>query len=507
MFRSAFLRSIAVLVLLGPAAASAFSQEISGQYAHGRLAAAAAIEKVLVEAIAGAEKSVVAIARVRKDRPGETFTFEPRPDAFGRTTITTNAPDPTDPDFIPNEYGTGVVVDRRGLILTAYHVLGEDSDYYVRTHDRKVYRAWIKAADPRSDLAVLAVSATNTAAVDLLPIKLGDATGLKKGRIVIALGNPYAIARDGQPSAAWGIVANLNRKAPPIRRGHTGPDEIDSSGKRTLHHFGTLIQTDAKLNLGTSGGPLLDLDGRMVGLCVSLAAFAGYETAAGYAIPVDKTFRRVVDTLKTGREVEYGFLGIQPANLRPQEILTGMQGIRVDRVVSGTPAARPGGLKTDDIITAVDGRPIHEADSLVLEMGRLPVESVARLSVIRDGRRRTLDVTLAKYPVRGRKIITTPSPAWRGMRIDYPTAVVDADGRARGRMVYYDDGVIVTDVQQGTAAWEAGLRPGMRISRVGRTPVRTPNQFRAAVAGRQGSVQLRLADDDENPLRTVAPES
>ena len=495
MFRSAFFRSIAVLVLLGPAAASVFSQEISGR------AAAAAIENVLVEAIAGAEKSVVAIARVRKDRPGETFTFEPRPDAFGRTTITTTAPEPTDPDFIPNEYGTGVVVGRRGVILTAYHVLGEDSDYYVRTHDRKVYRAWIKAADPRSDLAVLAVSATNTAAMDLLPIELGDAASLKKGRIVIALGNPYAIARDGQPSAAWGIVANLARKAPPE------PDEIDSSGKRTLHHFGTLIQTDAKLNLGTSGGPLLDLDGRMVGLCVSLAASAGYETSAGYAIPVDKTFRRVVDTLKTGREVEYGFLGIQPANLRPQEMLTGMQGIRVDRVVSGTPAARPGGLKIDDVITAVDGRPIHEADSLVLEMGRLPVESVARLSVIRDGRRRTLDVTLAKYPVRGRKVVTTPSAAWRGMRIDYPTAVIDADGRPRGRMVYYDDGVIVTDVQQGTAAWEAGLRRGMRISRVGRTPVRTPNQFRAAVAGRQSSVQLRLADDDENPVRTVAPES
>ena len=317
---------------------------------------------------------------------------------------------------------------------------------------------------------------------------------------MVTLCTPYAIARDGQVSAAWGIVANLARKAPPR------PDETDSSGKRTLHHFGTLIQTDAKLNLGTSGGPLLNLDGEMVGLCVSLAATAGYETAAGYAIPVDQTFRRVVDTLKTGREVEYGFLGIQPANLQPREILAGTRGIRVDRVVSGTPAARPGGLKPDDIVTAVGNRPIYEADSLVLEVGRLPVEAPARLSVIRDGRRRTLEVTLAKFPVPGKKIVTTRRPPWRGMRIDYPTALVDPDGRPQGGLVFHDDGVIVTEVEEGTASWEAGLRRGMRISQVGRTSVRTPREFRAAVARQSGPVQLRLADA-ENPLRTVTPGS
>lgn len=490
MFRSILVRSITALVLLGPAVSAVAAQETSG------LAAAAAIEKVLVEAIAGAEKSVVAIARVRKERPGETFGLEFRPDAFDRTTVARTAPQPTDPDFIPSQYGTGVVVDRRGLILTAYHVLGEDSDYYVRTHDRKVYRAWIKGADPRSDLAVLAIDA-----VDLVPITFGDASGLKKGQIVIALGNPYAIARDGQPSAAWGIVANLARKAHPV------PDETDSSGKQTLHHFGTLIQTDAKLNLGTSGGPLLDLSGRMIGLCVSLAAAVGYETPAGYAIPVDDTFRRVVETLKTGREVEYGFLGIEPANLLPREILAGMQGIRVDRVFPGTPAARPGGLKQDDVITAVGGRPIYEADSLVLEMGKLPVESEARLSVIRDGRRRSVDVILAKYPLRGRKIVTTPAPAWRGIRVDYPTAAVDSDLPASRRTVFFGEGVIVTDVQQGTPAWEAGLRGGMRVSHVGRTPVNTPKQFHAAVANRPGPVPLRLAEEDENSVRTVPPES
>ena len=206
------------------------------------------MEKAMVDAIARAEKSVVAIARVRKELPGEAIRFEFRPDAFGRRSAPAVPSQPTDRNFVPNEYGTGVVVDSRGLILTAYHVLGEDSEYYVTTSDRKLYRAWVKAADPRSDLAVLGIDVASAASVDLPAIAFGDATTLRKGQIVLALGNPHAIARDGQASASWGIVANLARKAPPA------PEDSDPTGRRTLHHFGTLIQTDAKLNLGTSGG-------------------------------------------------------------------------------------------------------------------------------------------------------------------------------------------------------------------------------------------------------------
>ncbi|MBN2290970.1 MAG: trypsin-like peptidase domain-containing protein, partial [Pirellulales bacterium] len=273
---------------------SAVAQEPSG------LQVAAAIERTLVDVIAQNEKSVVAIARVRKEEPVKDFNIELKPDAFGRRFAPLGKPGPTDPDFIPNQYASGVIIDPGGLILTAYHSLGENSEYFVTTSDRNVYQAKVRAADPRSDLAVLSIEANGLPA-----IQFGDSSRLKKGCIVIALGNPYAIARDGQVSAAWGIVANMARKSPPT-------DDYDLSGKTTLHHYGTLIQTDAKLNLGTSGGPLLDLSGRMVGLVTSLPPATGYEQPAGYAIPVDKTFRRVVDTLKQGREVEYGFLGIQP---------------------------------------------------------------------------------------------------------------------------------------------------------------------------------------------------
>ena len=465
-----------------------FAQETSSE-----LEAVAAIEKTFVDVIARTEKSVVAIARVRRERPGEVFQLEPRPDPFGRRPLPLAPPQPTDPDFIPNEYAAGVIVGP-GLVLTAAHVLGDESDYYVTTIQHKVYKATVRAADPRSDLAVLAIAAT-----DLPAVGFGNADELKKGQIVIGLGNPYAIARDGQPSAAWGIVANLQRKAPAT------PSESDPTGRPALYHYGTLIQTDAKLGLGTSGGPLLNLRGEMVGLSVALAAAAGYETAGGYAIPVDATFRRAVETLKRGREVEYGFLGIQPMNLSQEEVLRGVQGMRVLQVIPGTPAARFG-LRPGDVIAAVDGTPLHDADGLVLNVGKLPADAVTRLSVWRSGTMRTVSVELSKYAVRGRKIVTETDPLWRGLRVEYPTAVVDEEGRLRFNSSIGENAVAVVEVAEGSPAAAAGLRRGMLITHVDRLPVRTPKEFALAAARNRGPVQLRLAGDEKNPIRTVGPE-
>jgi len=482
------------IVLVGLTGPAAFAQEPSG------LQAAAALEKLLTESIARAEPSVVAIARVRREGPDETIRPEFHPDPFQRRPAPLRPPQPTDPNFVPTEYGTGVVVDRRGLVLTAYHVLREDSDYYVTVQDRKVYRAWVKAADPRSDLAVLALEGAQAASANLQPIVFGDGGSLRKGQIVLTLGNPYAMARDGQASAGWGIVANLARKPPPV------PQDPAAAGKRTLHHFGTLIQTDAKLNLGTSGGPLVNLRGEMVGLCVALAAAAGYESSAGYAIPVDATFHRVLEVLKQGREVEYGFLGIQPVNLQPEEVLAGLRGARADNVVRGTPAAR-WGLRNNDIITSVDGAAVHDTDALYLEVGKLAPQSIAHLGVLRSGRPQTIDVTLSKYPVLGKKIVTQRPEAWRGLRVDYPSAYVDSEQPARGGDLFVDEAVVVSEVEPGSPAAQAGARRGMLISHVDGKPVRTPQEFRAALADKAGPVELRLTLVDRPTAIVVPPGS
>jgi len=438
------------------------------------------LEGAVVDVVAEASPSVVAISQVRKRAPGENLNFEIRPGPLGMPMVPQRLPGPEDADYIPTEFATGVVIDRAGLVLTAYHVLRPNSEYFITTNEHKRYRAWIKAADPRSDLAVLAVEAGH-----LKPIQLGDAATVRRGQFVVALGNPYAIARDGQASASWGIVANLNRKAPPA------PDETDSVGKTTLHHFGTLIQTDAKLNLGTSGGALVDLKGRMIGLTTSLAAVSGFESAAGYAYPVDDTFRRVIDTLRRGREVEYGFLGVKPDSLSSTEILGGLHGIRVRHVEPGS-RAETFGLKPEDVITAVNGVPIHDADGLVREVGRLPVEASVRLSVLRDKDERIVEVKLSKFPIRGTKIVTDPKPDWRGLHVEYTTAVVDPDVRKMAGMRFFDDRIVVVDVETDSPAWTAGLRPGNLITHVGRRAVKTPAEFSSAVGGARGDIRLRI---------------
>ncbi|MGO8746900.1 MAG: trypsin-like peptidase domain-containing protein [Thermoguttaceae bacterium] len=492
------VRSIGLAILLS---LWVTGQSMCAQPPETAFGAAAALEGVMVEAIARVEKSVVAIARVRKEQATEKLAPELRPDPFNRRLLPSRRPKPTEPEFIPNEFATGVVIDSHGLILTVYHVLGEESDYYVTTPHRKVYRARIIAADPRSDLAVLALDDFAGAAVDALdfpPIVLGDGASLRKGQIVLSLGNPYGIAADGQASACWGIVSNLARKAP------SAPDEWDMSGKSTIHHFGTLIQTDAKLNWGTSGGALLNLRGEMVGLVTSLPMTPGCEEAAGYAIPVDSTFRRILGVLKTGKEVEYGFLGIEPKSLTTDEVLRGVQGVRVSRVVPGTPAFRFG-IRSGDLIAAVNSIPIHDADGLVLEVGRLPVESVVQLNVIHRGSEAHVEVPLTKYRVRGKKIVTVPAPEWRGMRVDYSSVADDALQSGPSDPVLLDQAVLVTDVSQGTPAWQAGLRPGMFISQVDYASVHTPKEFHAAVAKKTGIVRLRLAAEEGGSAERIVP--
>jgi serine protease Do len=377
-------------------------------------------------------------------------------------------------------------------------VLGEESDYYVTAYHRTAYRAKVIASDPRSDLAVLAPEApalSGTGATEFLPIALGDADSLKKGQIVISLGNPYAIRRDGQPSAGWGVVANLARKAPP------SPDEEDPVGKSTIHHFGTLIETDARLNLDTSGAPLVNLKGEMVGLATAIPSVVGFQESAGYAIPVDATFRRALEALKQGREVEYGFLGIQLGNLTSNDVARGLPGTRVERVIPGLPAARHG-LKSGDLVMAVNGVPVRDSDELVRQISKYPLQTAVKLAVRRGERKLDLEVPLTKFRMRGHRVVTAADPAWRGMRVDYATAVQDVYSSAASFPL--GEALAVTDVERGTPAWDAGLRPGMLVSHVERAAVHTPKEFRAAVAKKTGPVALRVAGESGEPVeRTV----
>lgn len=469
---------------------SAMAQEPTG------LQAAAAIEQAMVNAIGTAEKSVVSIARISNDgtpagrddlpfgRPGN-----PRMIRGGAS----EPDDPRDPEFVPKEFATGVVIDAKGLILTAYHCVLKGDLHKITTINRKLFNTSIYAADPRSDLAVLKVDADQKIADDdFVPIKFGDAKKLRKGQIVVTLGNPFGIARDGQVSASWGIVSNLSRKLGPKPQGE----------EPTLHQFGTLIQTDARLNWGTSGGALVNLKGEMVGLTTSLAAGGGFEQAAGYAIPIDDTFRRVVDTLKQGKEVEYGFLGISPGKIVRPEMAAGRHGLMVHNVTPDGPAARAG-VQDGVMVTHINGEPVYDFDDLRLLVGRFAAGATTTLTYEQPefGQTRVATVALAKYRKHSlskarEPIISVAEPMWRGLQVDYATAVVEL---RVSRFTRITTRVAISEVLPDSPAAKAGLATGMFLSNVGNTPIDSPADFRNAVAKLKGPVTLQIIGDFDSP--------
>ena len=261
-------------------------------------------------------------------------------------------------DFISFDFGSGVVIGDRGEILTAFHVVRGAAQLKVRGPGRVSFDAEVIAADPRSDLAVIApVQQADADRPRLKPIAIGDASRLRKGSFLVVLGNSFNAARnDGSPSASWGILSNVARRL---------DSESDGDGpcptRTKLQEFSTLLQLDAKLNLGMSGGAVINLKGELVGITTTASSPAGFDIQAGYAIPMDRMGRRAVETLKQGKEVEYGLLGISsdPEGTN-----------RVNRVILNSPASL-GLLQDKDEILAVNDRPIVDFDSLIVHDQRL----------------------------------------------------------------------------------------------------------------------------------------
>ena len=481
------------------------------------LAAAAALEQAFIKVIAAVEPSVVSILRYRLPRPA---IFQ-RDDPFRMQQDEQRMAEaqPEHPDFVPNEFGAGIIIQsplnrEERLILTNYHVVkggpifgqaaGEAADVriYIRFADRSGCQADILAADPRSDLAVLKLR-TDTGDVrlsDLKPLALGDGSRIRKGQIVLALGNPYAMARDGSASASWGMVSNIGRRAAPIEN-----LRFDSEARKqeTMHHFGTLVQVSLPLDLGASGGPLLNLRGELIGLTTSLAALHGYEKSAGHAVPLDEGTRRVIESLSQGYEVEYGLLGIAPETVL-RHMAAGLDqpsAARAQVVRAGSPAA-VAGLREQDAIVAVDSVPIYSHSDLMREIGNRAPGSVVRMriwsSYRRGGRLSDVQVTLAKWPpINEDEIIATrerPERTWRGLVVDYGTGRV----RFTPRQEQYDV-VLVRDVSPECRAFAANsaserieLQPGDFITHVEGQRVRNPEEFRRAVENLARDARLTL---------------
>ena len=387
--------------------------------------------------------------------------------------------DLSDPTHVPESYGSGVVIDAAGLVLTNYHVVNGATKIFVRLPGDKGSYADIYAADPRSDLAVLKL---------LLPprnlcfLRLGHGEDVRKGQIVLALTNPFAAGfHDASPGASWGIVSNLRQRAP-----NAPPREEERT--RTLHHYGTLIQIDTRVNLGCSGGALVNLQGEFIGLTSSLAALTGTDPG-GFAVPLNAGMRRIIERLKEGKEVEYGFLGI---SFKPEP--TNGIGVMIDRVAANSSAARAG-LEASCWLVKIDNQPIHNSDELFLAIGTALAGSRVRLEVATrlHGPLRTYVAELGKYYVPGQVIAFNRPPARGGLRVDYSSTLI----RNNGDQYTVPEGVVIREVLPGTPAEEAHLHMDQLITQVNGQPVNTPAEYDRAVRQAAGSVELTLGNNEK----------
>jgi S1-C subfamily serine protease len=299
--------------------------------------------------------------------------------------------------------GSGFVLDDDGHVATNAHVvttgdrppLARADEVYVEFADGGRVAARILGEDPNSDVALLKV---DPAGLDLTPLALGSTENLHVGEPVAAIGSPFG----ERQSLSVGVISAVDR-------------DIQSL---TNYRIGDALQTDAAINQGNSGGPLLDGQGRVVGINSQIKSASGGGEGVGFAVPVG-TVRRAVEQLRASGRVEYGFLGVETRDLYPQLArhleLPARHGALVVEVLDGSPAQRAGLRgssgsteflgeqipRGSDAIIAVDSRPLEQRYDLTDLVGLKRPGQTVRLEIIRDGRRRTVSVRLGKRPEAG----------------------------------------------------------------------------------------------------------
>lgn len=278
---------------------------------------------------------------------------------------------------VPEEagVGSGVIFDKKGLILTNNHVVAVAEKLRVTLPDGRSFDGTVVGADPRGDLAVVQIAAEN-----LPTAELGDSDRLEIGEWVVAIGN--ALALDGGPTVTVGVVGALDRY-------------ITTSDGNVLFD---LIQTDAAINPGNSGGPLLDLSGQVIGVNTAMAQAPG--AGIGFAIAINRVKPAVAELIANGR-VSRPWLGIQPvsvnASLAAQYGLPTQEGVLVARLERGGPAAAAG-VRVGDVVVAIEGEPIRSVVSLTKTMVKYRAGQKVKVTVARAAGQQVYVLALEELP-------------------------------------------------------------------------------------------------------------
>jgi serine protease Do len=357
--------------------------------------------------------------------------------------------------------GSGVIISPDGYIVTNNHVIDGAVDIRVTMSNREVLSAKLVGADPLTDLAVIKVNGTN-----LPSVPWGNSASLHPGQTVLAFGNPYGF----RFTVTRGIISALNRPNP------------DASDRRKPGEF---IQTDAAINPGNSGGALVDARGELIGINTFLISSSGSFAGMGFAIP-SQIVQPTVETLIRDGKITHAFIGVQIADLTPDNAkffeMKKAEGAVISDVQPDAPGAKAG-LRTGDVITELDGKPVTDAGQLQMLVGQKRPGDTIRLGVVRDSKTTSIPVTLeALGGGKGSETAGGERGKGRwGMRLADLTPDVRNELQADDQRSVH--GAIVQDVQPGSPADNAGLQRGDVIMEVNRHGVKSASEAAQALSG------------------------
>jgi Do/DeqQ family serine protease len=345
------------------------------------------------------------------------------------------------PQQVQRSLGSGVIVDAGGLVMTNNHVIEGATEVKIALADKREFEAEIVLKDSRTDLAVLRVKdgRERFAAIDI-----GNSDELQVGDVVLAIGNPFGVGQ----TVTHGIVSALARTQVGI----------------TDYQF--FIQTDAAINPGNSGGALVDLAGRLIGVNTAIFSRSGGSQGIGFAIPVNMVKVVVASAKGGGTTVKRAWLGAKLQNVTPDIAeslgLKRPAGALVATVSEKSPAARAG-LKTGDLIVAIDGQTVEDQNAFDYRFATKPLGGTAQIGIVRGGKEQTLKIALETAPETPRDeiVIRSRSP-FMGMKIANISPALADELRISESL----EGVAVVEVEAGSLAQNLGFQKGDVIAAV-----------------------------------------
>jgi len=413
--------------------------------------------------VAQAEPAVVTITnKLKPQQASEGNLQQGIPTPFGMLM-------PQHPEAVEAR-GSGFLIDADGDIVTNNHVVKDAASLEVTLHDGTQLPAKVVGTDPRTDLALVHVDAGHK-----LPyVQLGNSADVKPGEWVIAVGNPFGLG--GTVTA--GIVSALGRDI------GSGP-------------YDDFIQIDAPINQGNSGGPLFTQDGEVVGVNSAILSPSGGSVGIGFAIP-SNVVKTVVADLKQSGHVTRGYLGVEAQQISPAIAAAmnlpktvGGDGALIASVNSDSPASKAG-LQPGDVITAVDGKTVHNPRDLAMDVAADKPGSDAKVDVLRDGSPKSVTVSLAALPNQLASNESGPNGAENQGRVGLALAPLSPQVRSELNLSEDTHGAVVEGVQPGSPAEQAGIQQGDVIVGVGHERVTSPAQVASAIHSAKGAVALRI---------------